>query len=180
MNNKKEAIITEYPQFVTATILEWKKLLKPDKYKEIVIGSLKYLVENKRIKLYAFVIMDNHIHLIWQMLGGIIPEDVQRDFLKYTAQIIKKDLVKNHPLVLEQFKVGAKDRQYQFWERNALSIELRTDKVFKQKLDYIHYNPVKAGLCNLPEEYKYSSASFYELNKTEWKFLVGAEFGNTP
>ena len=157
-----QAIVTEYPQYYTATNLEWKRLLKPDKYKNIVVESLKYMVENKRIKLFAFVIMDNHLHLIWQMLGGIKQQDVQRDFMKYTAQQIKKDLVKNHPAVLAHFKVDAKDRSYQFWERNALSVELRTDKVFQQKLDYIHYNPVKAGMCLMPEDYKYSTAKFYE------------------
>ncbi len=72
--------------------------------------------------------------------------------MKYIAQKIKKDLIKYHPEVLAQFKVDAKDREYQFWERNPLSIELRTDKVFNQKLDNIHYNPVIAGLCALPVE----------------------------
>ena len=52
--------------------------------------------------------------------------------------------------------------KYQFWERNALNTELRTAKVFNQKLNYIHRNPVEAGICKLPEEYKYSSALFYE------------------
>ena len=167
-------IITEYPQFVTITNLEWKKLLKPDKYKDIVIDSLRFLVNEKRIILNAFVIMDNHLHLIWQMQAGVKAKDVQRDFLKYTGQKIKADLQKNHPQVLERFKVKAKDRRYQFWERNSLSIELSSEKVFKQKLNYIHQNPVKAGLCKLPEEYRYSSASLYELNKTEWEFLTHA------
>lgn len=165
-------VITEYPQFFTATILEWKKLLQPDKYKDIIIESLCFLVKDKRIIIYAFVIMDNHIHLLWQMQAGIKPEAVQRDFLRHTAQEIKADLQMNHPKVLARFEVKAKDRQYQFWERNSLSVELRTDNVFQQKLNYIHLNPVKAGLCNLPEEYRYSSASLYELNKTEWEFLT--------
>ncbi len=165
-------IITEYPLFFTATNLEWKKLLKPEKYKDIVIESLRFLVNSKRIILYGFVIMDNHIHLIWQMQPGINLVDVQRDFLKYTGQQIKKDLQKYHPRVLAHFKVTAKDRQYQFWERNALSVELRTPQVFQQKIDYIHYNPVKAGLCNLPEGYRYSSGSLYFTNKTEWGFLT--------
>ena len=165
-------IITAYPQFFTATNLEWEKLLKPDKYKYIVIDSLRFMVKEKRIILYAFVIMDNHMHLIWQMQAGIKPADVQRDLLKYTAQKIKTDLQKNHPKVLSLFKVKSKDRQYQFWERNALSTELSTAKVFAQKLNYIHNNPVKAGLCTLPEEYRFSSASLYELNKTEWEFLT--------
>lgn len=166
------SIITEYPQFFTATNLEWKKLLKPDKYKDIIIESLRFLVKEKRIILYAFVIMDNHLHLIWQMQAGVSPESVQRDFLKYTAQQIKRDLQKNHPAVLAHFKVKAKDRRYQFWERNTLSIELSTEKVFQQKLNYIHNNPVSAGLCMQPEQYRYSSASLYELNKTEWEFLT--------
>ena len=154
--------ITEYPQYFTATILQWKKLLKPEKYKDIIISSMKFLVTDKRVKLFCFVIMDNHIHLIWQMMWDIDPEAVQRDFLKYTAQRIKKNLQKNHPEVLSQFKVDAKDREYQFWKRNPLSVELKSHAVFRQKLDYIHWNPVKAGMCKLPEEYKYSSALFYE------------------
>lgn len=165
-------IITEYPQFFTATNLEWKKLLQPDKYKDIVISSLRFLVLNKRAKIFTFVIMENHIHLIWQMMPDNDPEAVQRDFLKYTAQRIQKDLQQFHPEVLAHFKVTAKDREYQFWKRNALSVELRNHKVFIQKLDYIHGNPVKAGLCKLPEEYKYSSALFYHTGIDNWGFLT--------
>src|SRR5688572_20641288 len=119
------AFITEYPQFFTATNLEWKKLLEPDKYKGIIISSFRFLVEDKRIKLYAFVIMPNHIHLIWQMQSLMHPTHVQRDFMKYTAQKIKHDLKQHHPAVLELFRVDAADREYQLWERNPVSIELR-------------------------------------------------------
>ena len=140
-------------------------------------GSLRFLVEDKRAKIFAFVVMDNHIHLIWQMMPDNDPEAVQRDFLKYTAQRIKKDLLTNHPKVLEYFKVDAKDREYLpiaigIWERNALSVELRRPEVFTQKPDYIHWNPVKAGMCNVPEEYKYSSALFYETGIDNWGFLT--------
>lgn len=164
--------LSEFTRFFTATNLEWKKLLKPLKYKEVVLDSLRYLTKNGRVKIYAFVIMDNHIHLIWQMINGNLEAHVQRDFLKFTAQQIKKDLKDNHPLVLELFKVNAKDREYQFWERNPLSVEIWTEKVFKQKMDYIHNNPVKAGICNSPEDYKYSSAKFYATGIDEWGFLT--------
>jgi REP element-mobilizing transposase RayT len=56
-----------YPNYLTSTILEWKHLLKPDKYKDIVISSLEFLVIERRIKVYGFVIMSNHIHVIWQV-----------------------------------------------------------------------------------------------------------------
>src|SRR6478735_1001905 len=108
--------------FFTATILEWKHLLKPDKYKRIIIESLRFLVADKRVKVYSFVIMPNHLHLLWKMEGPHRREDVQRDFLKYTAQQIRFDLLKNHPNVLAHFKVEAKDRKYQIWERNPLSV----------------------------------------------------------
>jgi putative transposase len=125
-----QPLITEWPQYFTATNLEWKKLLQPDKYKDIVINSLKFLVNDQRIKLYAFVIMINHVHLIWQMLPFIDRKDVQRDFLKYTARKIKADLAEYHHPVLEHFLVNARDRTYQFWERNSLSVELRTPEIF--------------------------------------------------
>jgi putative transposase len=104
--------------------------------------SLAYLVKHQRVKVYAFIIMSNPIHLIWRVQAGNTLPDVQRDFLKYTAQQIKSDLSIHHPLVLERFKVKAKDRQYQFWEHNLLSVDLYTHEVFLQKLEYIHWNPI--------------------------------------
>lgn len=112
-----------YAQFFTATILEWKPLLTEDKYKDIIIESLRFLAKEKRVVVYAFVIMSNHIHLVWQIQAGHTKENVQRDFLKFTGQMMKYD-----------------------------------------------QNPVKAGLCNLAETYKYSSAKFYETGKDDFGF----------
>ena len=116
--------------------------------------------------------MSNHVHLIWQALIGNTPSKVQASFMKFTAKEIKLDLQKNHPLVLEKFKVNAADREYQFWERNPLGIELYTNSVFMQKLEYIHLNPVNAGLCKFPEEYFYSSARFYQTGIDEFEILT--------
>ena len=164
--------ITEYPQFFTASIKGRYKLLESDQYKDIIVNSLRFLIQDKRIKLYAFVIMLDHIHLIWQMQPLMNPQHVQRDFLKYTAQRIKHNLYKNHRELLSHFISEASDRVYQFWKRRPLSIELRTHKVYLQKLQYIHWNPVKAGICKLPEEYKYSSALLYETGVDNWGFLT--------
>ena len=167
-------MITEHPQFFTATILEWKKLLAYDKHKDIIMESLKFLVTNRRIILNGFVIMPNHIHLIWQMCEGINPSHVQRDFLKYTAQQIKFDLQQNNPALLEEFRVNVKDRNYQIWEHRPLSVPLWSAHVFQQKLDYIHQNPTqeKWNLSDIPENYYYSSARFYYLNIDDWEFLT--------
>jgi len=151
----------EYPQFYTATILEWKHLLTNDKHKDIVIESLQFLVKEKRIVVNAFVIMSNHIHLIWQPMFGFTLTDIQSSFMKNTARQLKHSLSKNDTGMLAEFKVNKYDRTYQIWKREPLTIELRTHEVFMQKLEYIHYNPVRAGLCINPEDYLYSSAKFY-------------------
>ena len=95
-------VITEYAQFFTATNLNWKKLLEPDKYKDVIIRSMRFLVEDNRVIIYGFVIMSNHIHLIWQMKAGIIRDALQRDFLKFTAQWIKDNLPFPMSLTLSQ------------------------------------------------------------------------------
>jgi REP element-mobilizing transposase RayT len=163
-----------YPQFFTATILEWKTLLKPAKYKDIITESLSYRVKEKQVFVYGFVIMPNHMHLIWQIRDGHEREKVQRDFLKYTAQMMIRDLETNHPKVLEHFKVNAKDRTYQIWERNPLTIDLYSEKVLLQKLNYIHQNPLqeKWKLAEVEEDYAYSSAEFYQEGKSNWDFLT--------
>ena len=168
-----------WPQFFTATIQEWKPLLEPVKYKDIIIGSLQFQVREKKIQLNAFVIMNNHIHIIWQALKPAIEntreeytlQKVQKNFMKFTAQTIKFDLIENHPDILAQYKVNAGDREYNFWKRRSLGIELFTPAVFQQKLEYIHNNPVKAGLCEFPEQYHYSSAKFYYTGVDDFNML---------
>ena len=158
-------------QFYTATILLWQKLLKQDKYKQIIIDSLTFLVKEQRVKIYGFVIMENHIHIIWQGTTLYSLKHTQLSFMKYTAQQIKFDLEKYHPDVLPYFIVEAKDRKYQFWERNALSIDIMSSDVFIQKLNYIHKNPVRANLCITETDYTYSSAKHYMSIPNDFIFL---------
>jgi putative transposase len=162
---------SEHAEFLTVTCLEWKHVLKEDALKDIVTESLTYLTNSKRIRVYGFVIMSNHFHLIWQSIGENKSREVQRDFLKYTSQQILKILQREKSDLLIELLVNAKDRKYQVWERNSLAIPLWSSYVFRQKLNYIHQNPVKAKLCRFPEEYEYSSARFYERNESDWKFL---------
>ena len=72
---------------------------------------------------------------------------------------------------MERCKVKAKDRKYQIWKRNALSIDIYSEEVMLQKLNYTHLNPVKAGLVTMPEQYYYSAASFYHLQDDRFGFL---------
>ena len=159
----------EWPQFFTATIQEWKHLLKEDKYKNIIVESLKFLVTEGKVSINGFVIMSNHLHIIWQSKGNNSIKKIQTSFIKYTSNGFRKELEKDNNL--KAYEVNAIDRKYNFWQRDSLSVELFTAAVFNQKLNYIHYNPVKANLCNLPEDYYFSSALFYEKGVDHFNFI---------
>ena len=118
--------------------------------------------------------MPNHIHLIWQIQDGYERDLIQMRFLKFTAQQIKFRLKDTSSMFLGEFLVNLGDRKYQFWQRNALSVDLWTDAVFMQKLEYIHNNPIqlKWKLSELPEDYKYSSAMFYYCGKDEFGLVT--------
>ncbi len=162
----------EFPEFVTVTCLNWIPVLKDDRFKDIIVESLIFLVNAQRIVVYGFVIMPNHFHLIWQMLGDHQRDEVQRDFLRYTGQQILKHLRNDKSDLQKELLVDTSDRKYQVWERNSLGIALWSQEVFIQKLEYIHSNPVRAGLCDHAEDYSYSSARFYMNNDESWDFLM--------
>lgn len=93
-----------HAQFFTATILEWKHLLKEDAYKGIVINSLKFLKNEGSVIIYGYVIMPNHIHLIWQIQDGFTREKIQQRFMKFTAQHMKFKLQKENSIDLEHYR----------------------------------------------------------------------------
>ena len=156
--------------FTTATILNWYPLLKDDIYKDVVIESFRFVVNNKRATIWAFVIMENHIHLIWQILAPFTLSDVRRDMLKFISQTIKNDLVrKGEYHILKNFVVRKSDRHLQIWQRNPLSIAILFEPVLQQKLNYIHRNLLRKGKDDIA--YKYSSASFYATGIRNWDFL---------
>lgn len=160
--------------FSTFTNLNWLHVLEDNFHKEIILNSLKFLVENKRVTLYGFVIMPNHIHLLWKINEEHELKNVQRDFLKYTAQQIKFNLIETENKILDGLVVYSKDRKAQIWERNGLSFMLNNPETTKQKLNYIHNNPIKEkwSLAEAPEKYYYSSAAFYATGEDEFGMLT--------
>ena len=159
--------------FWTATINQWQKLLLQDEYKEVVISSLEYLSNAGKIDVYAFVIMPNHIHLIWKTneLNG--KEAAQGSFLKYTAHEFRKMLLKEGNEKLSSYKVDAENKKHEFWQRDSLAVPLYSRAVASQKLKYIHNNPLAEHwqLVKHPCDYKYSSARYYELNEKNFSIL---------
>ncbi len=159
--------------FWTATINNWQRLLQADEYKQVIVDSLEYLSSRGKIDVFAFVIMPNHIHLIWRVNENNGMETAQSSFLKHTAHTFKKLLAKENIGLLQDYAVEAHNKTHEFWLRDSLAINLYTREVAYQKLDYIHYNPVveQWQLVKDPCDYKYSTARFYEQDIKEFAFV---------
>jgi REP element-mobilizing transposase RayT len=160
--------------FYTVAIVDWIPLLESDKFKNIVLDSLIYLVKKKKLKVYGFVIMPNHIHIIWEAIEKNGKEMPQASFMKFTGHKFLEELKKNDSSLLSRFKVDDGARDYQFWQKKGQSTFLFNREILEQKLDYTHYNPLQEhwNLANNPNEYYYSSCTFYELGDTKFDWLT--------
>ena len=160
--------------FWTATINCWKQLLLNDDYKQVIINSLQYLSDKDKINVFAFVIMPNHIHLIWRLneLNG--KELPHASFLKYTGHLFKRKLQLENPDFFSAFSVNASNKLFEFWQRDSLAIPLYSKPVALQKLNYLHENPLSKqwNLTKYPWKYFYSSASFYQNHDRTFPFLM--------
>lgn len=160
--------------FWTSTVKDWKHLFKQDKYKSLIIEEIKALVDKQLMAVYGFVIMPNHVHILWEPLKMNGREMPHASFNKATAHLIVKDLKEHHIAVLAHFEVMEKERQHRIWQRDALAILMDARSKAEQKLDYIHNNPLHSrwNLATRPEYYKWSSSSFYETGHDEFGFLT--------
>jgi len=159
--------------FYTATIKNWYPILLEYHLEPIIVDSLQFLSDRKCINVFGFVIMPNHIHLIWEMLKDNGNESPVASFMKFTAHEFKKKLKAKSLSELDRFYVTDSNRNYNFWmERSDQFMLLREDTI-SQKLDYIHFNPTqeKWGLVKDPEDYYYSSAKFYYTGIKNFDFL---------
>jgi REP element-mobilizing transposase RayT len=160
--------------FYTETIYEFHHLLQHDEYKLIVIESLQWLVKSGLVTIYAYVIMPNHIHLLWRVEKMNGKENPAGSFAKFTAHQFKKKLERERPQELITYAVQKSDRSFQFWKRDPLAIPLLNEKIFYQRMKYIHDNPMreKWSLCKWPEDYRWSSARFYKDGYDEFGILT--------
>jgi putative transposase len=159
--------------FVTFAVVGWIDVFSREQYKEIFINSLKYCQQEKGLVLHAWVIMTNHVHLIISSNTNKI-EDIVRDLKKYTSKQIIKAIQENptesrKEWMLNLFSYAGKNnnnnKDFQFWKQDYHPIELNTAEKTKDRLDYLHENPVRSGLVWEPWHYKYSSAIDYYTNE---------------
>jgi len=148
--------------FWTITIREWIHLLKNDEYKMIIIDSLQWLCLKELVRIYGYIIMPNHIHLLWEQLRMNGKEFPKNSFEKFTAHQFQTKLEREDFLTLEKFRVVASDRKYNFWLRDPLAVRVFSRQMASQKLNYMHNNPLQEhwNLSSSPDGYRFSSAAF--------------------
>jgi putative transposase len=173
MSRKYKFVDQSQLYFISTAIINWIDVFTRNTYKDILIDSLKYCQQHKDLDIYAYCIMTNHLHMIIGTRGRKM-EDTLRDMKQYTARRILEE-IKDNPTesrkdwMLWMFERAGKKNPgneiYQFWQHDNHPIELTHTGMFKQKLDYIHDNPVTAGFVDKPEDWLYSSAKNYYTNE---------------
>ena len=149
--------------FVTSTILEWIPVFISESYFKIIIDSLEFCREKKKMKLHVYVIIENHVHLI---VSGENLNDTLKSFKMFTAKEIILQLEKDKKdwllRQLEFFKLRSKKNSiHQIWQEGLHPELVNSEEIFIQKAEYLHENPVRRGFVTKPENWKYSSAGYY-------------------
>lgn len=161
--------------FLTFTVVNWLDVFTRSNHKEIIVDSLNYSIEQKGLNVHAWCLMSSHLHIIASARNDYKISDIVRDFKKFTAtkiiEQIKEEPESRRELLLKEFKAeGKKDARittYKFWQESnhAIQLEPWQTKIMDQKLNYIHRNPVEAGIVQYERDYLYSSAKVYSDEK---------------
>jgi len=156
------------PHFLTCTIVGWLPIFAQQKYSNIAIESLDFLQKLNRLTIFGYVIMKDHLHLISSSKN--LSKEISH-FKSFTAQKILKLLKYDDNFItlnkMKNFKKKyRKDRQFQVWQEGSHPKAIFNFEIFVQKLNYIHYNPVRKGYVDNSEDWWYSSARNYVNKKS--------------
>lgn len=153
--------------FVPFADVKWLKVFTRAEYKEILIERLKFCQSNKGMAIFAWCIRPNHIHLVFRCAGENKPGNVLGDFKRFTGKKMMSAILSNphetrKAYFLKQFELAGNKssnvKSYQFYRHVNHLIKLRSNRIIKQKIDYDPYNPVKADLVYISEDYPYRNA----------------------
>ena len=153
--------------FLTCTIVGWIPLFFNPGILKIALDSIQYLTKLNRWRLYAYVIMENHLHLVAS--SEHLSKEVG-DFKSFTARSIVDYLKEQNDVhilkQLEHLKLRhKKESTYQVWQEGSHPQAIHDDKMMSQKIEYIHLNPVRRGYVDEPAQWRYSSARNYAGEK---------------
>ena len=156
--------------FISFATVGWIDVFTRNIYKDIVLDSIRHCQKEKGLVLHAWIIMTSHLHLIISKNSSWLLEDIMRDMKKFTSFKLTGAIMENIQesrkewmlrLFEEYGRANSNNTKYQFWQQDNHPIELSTNEMIDQRLDYIHNNPVTSGIVQQPEHYLYSSAADY-------------------
>ena len=163
--------------FVSFATVNWIDVFTRQLYFDVLSDSVSYCRAEKGMELYCYCFMPSHVHFIFRSSKNE-PSELLRDFKRHTSKKVI-EAIENNPQesrkewLLWMFECAGKKNattsKYQFWQHHNKPIELWSEKVIKQKIDYIHNNPVMSGFVLNPEDWKYSSARNYHDDNTALK-----------
>lgn len=163
IHNENEYLL----HFLTLRVIDWIDIFTKPIYFQSIINTLKYYQTNNKLLIYGYVIMTNHLHLIVQCKKDKLSSTI-KSFKSYTTHKAKKLLkTDNRKYILNLIKRTGSKRKYnnfQLWHSENWPIPLESDKLFMQKLTYIHNNPVVKNYVEQAEDWLYSSARNYILD----------------
>ena len=161
-----------YAYFVTWTVVDWLSLFAEISYCQIVLDSLNFIKTHKHTQLNAFVVMPTHVHAILWPDEGVNLSDVTRDFKRFTSRAISTEAQKQGAnKFLKAFELARRNNRaqdvsdYQVRQEGSHPEANFTEKFARQKMGYLHLNPVRAGLAETIDEWPYSSARAYLLRE---------------
>ena len=167
--------------FVTFTIVYWLDVFIRDTYRNIFYESVKFCQRNKGLNVHAYCIMSSHVHLIISTNGTNSLSEIIRDLKSFTSRHIRKALESDTTESRKEWmlwlmkRAGSKNernKDFQFWQQHNHPIELSTNEMIDQRLDYIHNNPVEAGFVEEAHHWQHSSAMDYsETGKSRIELL---------
>jgi putative transposase len=169
MSDKYKIKDHEHPYFITMTVVGWIDVFTRANHKLTIINALKYCQQNKGLVLFAYCLMPSHIHLIAGTEGLCSLPEIIRDFKKFTAKAIIKQIQEEpesrREWILNYFEEKGKPlnriKTYKFWQDGYQAKEILNPAFFYEKLHYIHMNPVEDLIVDKPEDYVFSSARNY-------------------
>ena len=147
--------------YVTAVTYNRVPIFRSERACQIFINALKELRTIHAFKLVGYVIMLDHVHLIINPLEQNVSVVLRKLKGKSARQIIDWLMAEDHHISLEKLRLNIEGRQYAVWQKDSSAIDLFSHKFLRQKLKYIHMNPVRAGYCDGPENWQWSSYRAY-------------------
>jgi REP element-mobilizing transposase RayT len=157
--------------FVTTSVVQHRHLFRRDVLKRLIVDGLDCMRLRQRFKLYAFIVMPNHVHAILQCGGDDPLADVMRDLKKHTAdRVLRQYRAEGRQSVLDFLAEAAAshgNQKHKVWEDGYNAKDVFSPEFLRQKMDYVHRNPCQPrwNLVERPEDYVWSSASFYLLEE---------------